>query len=706
MAATVFVSAAVGAADNTSTLETAAFTVGGSNRVLYVLAGSGAGTPVDASAVRWGGSGGTALTQISTTLNLGVNAKMSLWRLIAPATGSNTVHASWGSNQDERWLIAVQVQDADQTTPNGTVATATGTDAAPTAAAASVSGDLVLDFMSWLDLGGRNLTVTDDVPDSLQELEAGAISAYEGAGASRETASGTSTTCSWTLSASTGGDGGWGIFALAINEAEAGAPFDLAPTSGVALHGGLTLAGDIAAGTPTNIVPTSGVALSGRLAVSGDIRFSRPWELEPPLQISQMTGALRVLGDIGFTVQFDVAPISAVSMHGLLAVAGDVGAPAAFNLAPLAALALRGTLSASGDVGVLTTFNLTPAGAVGMVGRLGVACDFATLRAFDFAPISAVSMHGLLSVTGDVDSVSAAPFNVAPLGALTLHGLLSAAGDVASLTEIDVTAGVVGLHGQLAVVGDIGIAVPVLFDLPLLGALPLNGRLTTTTGDIRAGSPFDLAAGGVTLRGGLTATGDVASSTAPPTPPPPSATDPLDPKLIARRKRPNIRMRWGSGEEPAPPAAAPQPAPIELATESPRLARGLDLGLLPEPPPPAAPTPEPPATPTAPAAPVAPPTVPAAPAAPPAVLPPDLTTEVAALRAAHASLQQEMQQAAAQAVQRAADVYAALQQQTAHLERELAQARSEITSLRTKIERDARNRRRAEEIARKLLDDK
>ena len=42
----------------------------------------------------------------------------------------------------------------------------------------------------------------------------------------------------------------------------------------------------------------------------------------------------------------------------------------------------------------------------------------------------------------------------------------------------------------------------------------------------------------------------------------------------------------------------------------------------------------------------------------------------------------------------------------AELERELAQTRSEITSLRTKIERDARNRRRAEEIARKLLDDK
>jgi hypothetical protein len=222
MAATVFVSSAIGAADNTTTLQTSAFTAGGSNRVLYVLAGSGAGTPVDPSAVKWGGSGGTSLTKLGATLDMGSNAKASLWRLIAPATGSNTVHVTWGSAQDERWVIAVQVQDADQTTPNNTVATATGTNAAPTVSATSVAGDLVLDFVSFLDIGGQSFGLTDDVPDSLQELDNGTgIGPFEGAGASRETAAGTSTTCSWTAGGTLAG-GGWSIFAFAVNAAAAG----------------------------------------------------------------------------------------------------------------------------------------------------------------------------------------------------------------------------------------------------------------------------------------------------------------------------------------------------------------------------------------------------------------------------------------------------------------------------------------------------
>jgi muconolactone delta-isomerase len=125
---------------------------------------------------------------------------------------------TWGSGQDERWIIGVSTKDTDQTTPNGTVASATGTGTGPTVAATTTSGNLVLDFMSWLDGGGSSWTVTDDVPDSLQEIE-GATLQYEGAGASRETAAGASTTCSWTISG--GGGNNWGTFALQINEAVA-----------------------------------------------------------------------------------------------------------------------------------------------------------------------------------------------------------------------------------------------------------------------------------------------------------------------------------------------------------------------------------------------------------------------------------------------------------------------------------------------------
>lgn len=216
---TVNNSASVASATPGTTLETASFAVGGSNRVLYVLAGSGASSPSDVSAVKWGGSGGTSLTQLGTTATVATNMKVSLWRLIAPTAQTSTVHATWSGTDDERWLVCVAVQDADQTTPNGTVATATGgSDLIPTVNATSVSGDLVLDFMSWLDLSGSSKTCSVGAGQtSLQNIGAAAISPYEGAGASWETAAGTSTTMSWSVSATGIGLVNWYTFALAVN---------------------------------------------------------------------------------------------------------------------------------------------------------------------------------------------------------------------------------------------------------------------------------------------------------------------------------------------------------------------------------------------------------------------------------------------------------------------------------------------------------
>lgn len=222
MAAVITDTVAIGAADNTSSLTTGSLTSGGSNRVLYVAVGSGAGTPTDPTGVKWGGSGGTSLTQLGSTLNLGANCKWSLWRLIAPTAQSSTVYASWAGNQDERWIIAAAVEDADQTTPNNTVATATGTAATnPTVAATSVSGDLVLDFVAFLNGGGQSLTLTADASQAeLEDLGGGTgIGPYEGAAASSETAAGSSTTMSWTISTTNARD--WGIFAFAVNQASA-----------------------------------------------------------------------------------------------------------------------------------------------------------------------------------------------------------------------------------------------------------------------------------------------------------------------------------------------------------------------------------------------------------------------------------------------------------------------------------------------------
>lgn len=203
---------------NGTDLSTGSLTVAGSNRVLYVFVGSGAGSAIEPIAVKWGGSGGTSLTKIATR-TLSGNAVHTLWRLIAPAATSSTVYVDWGTNQDEQFIIAVSVKDADQATPNGTVATANGSGTGPTVGAASVAGDLVLDGVYFLDLNGSARTLAEGAGQTeLQELR-DASHPYEGMAASHETAAGTTTTMSWTISGSVDF---WSAFAFAVNAATGG----------------------------------------------------------------------------------------------------------------------------------------------------------------------------------------------------------------------------------------------------------------------------------------------------------------------------------------------------------------------------------------------------------------------------------------------------------------------------------------------------
>lgn len=226
MAALVDNSTKIANTTASTALETGAWTIAGSNRVLYVLVCSGAGAPVNPTACKWGGSGGTSLTQLGATLDIGGNWKASLWRLIAPTAQSSTVYAEWGSSQDERWLFCVSVKDVDQTTPNNTVAPATGASTTISAAATSVSGDLVLDFFA---VGEQNPTLTADGSQTeLQSLESGSGFPWCNGGTSYKSASSASTTMQWTQLAAAS----FGMFALAVNaaqEGEEGESFDPIP---------------------------------------------------------------------------------------------------------------------------------------------------------------------------------------------------------------------------------------------------------------------------------------------------------------------------------------------------------------------------------------------------------------------------------------------------------------------------------------------
>lgn len=687
-------SASVSSASNVASLETAAWTVSGTNRILVAGAASGAGTPADVSAIKWGGSGGVDLTLIGSHVNLGSFGRASWWRLRAPATGSSTLYAAWASNQDETVLGGVSYTGVRQIPPNGVQVTAnTGGTATPTVDVTPDATGVVVDAVFALNTNGDISGIAAGAGQTTRvDIDAVGGGAFECFGMSDEVcASGVTTTMSWTVTTATPLNTDWAILAVPLREA-AGGPFNLAVTGGVALSGRAAVSGDITAGAPFDLAVT-GIDLRGALSVAGNIGFKQPWEFETPLQISQITGALRLTGDLGFNTRFDVAPVSPVVLAAALRVSGDLGFSTRFDVASVSPIALAGRVSVAGDAQIQGPFDLQAQSLV-LHGALYAQGDLGLGTRFDAAP-SAVTLSGRLAVAGAINILRAGVLDLT-FGSLAIRGALSTGGDIQIGLPVvfDLPAGAVALHGTLHAQGDLGIGTR--FDLSV-GAVALHGGVAAAA-DLLAGSPFDLSGGTVALHGRMAATGDPAAGTAPPAPPAPApGIDPLDPRLIAKRKRPNVRMRWGAGEPPVAPPAVPEVDALPPSADAPViLARGMDLGLLPAPAAPApAPTPEVDPAPVAPApAPAAPPTVPLA--------------DFEAVRAQVARWPEHLAQVASEAkaaLQAESEARAALTRQVEQLTAELRAAREETAALKARIERDARNRKRAEEIARRLLDE-
>lgn len=195
-----------------TTIATASITVSGNNRVIYAFVGSGAGSPVAPSGVTWNG---TAMTQQSTTQTVTANGRFSVWRLIAPAATTSTCNATFGSSQDERLIICIAFTNADQTTPNGTIAAATGTNFSISNTATTVSGDLVVDGAFFLDLSCANYVFSVGGSQTQRGKIEGTDVACEGLSNSTITASGSTQAMTWTVPTATG-TLEWGTFAFAL----------------------------------------------------------------------------------------------------------------------------------------------------------------------------------------------------------------------------------------------------------------------------------------------------------------------------------------------------------------------------------------------------------------------------------------------------------------------------------------------------------
>jgi hypothetical protein len=142
-----------GAASTTG--ETPSFTVSGSNRVLYAAVILSDGPPSGVTNCKWGGSGGTAMTQIYDSGVVESFLELVWFRLIAPAASTTTVHCTFAASTSEYGVIAVATQDTDQTTPNGTIAGAhsNGYTPDPTVSVTSATGGLVIDAIGRFSNG-------------------------------------------------------------------------------------------------------------------------------------------------------------------------------------------------------------------------------------------------------------------------------------------------------------------------------------------------------------------------------------------------------------------------------------------------------------------------------------------------------------------------------------------------------------------------
>jgi hypothetical protein len=156
---------------------------------------------------------GDSLTSVGAVAN-GTNARVEIWRLIAPDTGTNDVVVTFSAPLARNAIVgAITYTGVHQTTPLGSFAPATGTSTSASVNASSATNELVFDTVACKDCdslafgGGQTQRWNESILS-------GGDSVYSGGSTE---AGDTSVTMSWTL----GDSKAWSIGAVPIKPADA-----------------------------------------------------------------------------------------------------------------------------------------------------------------------------------------------------------------------------------------------------------------------------------------------------------------------------------------------------------------------------------------------------------------------------------------------------------------------------------------------------
>lgn len=221
---TYLTSVANGIADGGSTTHSSnAFSISGTNKVVYAFVPMSDSSPVAPNSVTLDTTGvNQAFSKLADSGTFGSFANCSLWRLINPSdVTSKTVDIVWGSAVGERAVIVLVETDLDQTTPNGTVATGTGTGTTVSTSAVSTSvGQRVITFGHALRTGVFSGPTEFDSPTGTERQDTVTSgTAYDAFALQEQTATGATVTSTWSLN---DGVDGWYAFSFAVNAAGAG----------------------------------------------------------------------------------------------------------------------------------------------------------------------------------------------------------------------------------------------------------------------------------------------------------------------------------------------------------------------------------------------------------------------------------------------------------------------------------------------------
>lgn len=220
-------------------LTSATFAIAGSDRCLFGFSHTSAGTPATHSGMKWQGSGGTALTQIGSTLSVGSFNRISAWQLIAPTAATDAIYGNWSASQDECSICGIDYTGVNQTTPAGTPVTNTGTwtgagSTDMTVAITTAVGDVVLAIFCAFDGNGNSPLLTPNgTPAGTGRYEVeGTQMTFESVQVQEVVATGTTTTVSCAVQTTSGNaSGDWGVIAFVVNAASGGGGGSIAAIS-------------------------------------------------------------------------------------------------------------------------------------------------------------------------------------------------------------------------------------------------------------------------------------------------------------------------------------------------------------------------------------------------------------------------------------------------------------------------------------------